>query len=184
MGLDSVLQEITKEGRVKAEEIRQEAEREAERILKEAEREIEEMLERARQEAEREAERRKRQEISATNLEVKRRLLTKKKEVLDEVLERLREKIANLPDKERRELLKTILQKHGDKGVRVYCSEKDQKDVKRISKLEVAGTIDCIGGVIIENEDGSIRLNYTFDEILQQVYDKNIKEVSERLFRK
>ena len=184
MGLDSVLEEITKEGRAKIEEIRQEARNEADKILKEAEREVEELLEKAKQEAEREAERRKRQEISATNLEVKRRLLTKKKEVLDEVLERLREKIANLPEKERKKLLKAILQKHGDKGVKVYCSERDQKEVKKLSKLEVAGTIECIGGVILENEDGSVRLNYTFDEILQQVYEKNIKEVSERLFGK
>jgi len=184
MGLDSVLKEITREGEEKVEQIRKETEMEAEKILENAEREINEMLERARIEAEREAERIKRQEISSANLEVKRELLSKKKELLDQVFERLKEKVANLPPKERKDLLKKILKKHGKEGTRVYCSERDQKDVEKFSELEIAGNVDCIGGIIIESEDGNVRLNYTFDEILQQVYERNIKEVSERLFGK
>ncbi len=184
MGLDSVLKEISREGEERINQIKKEGETEAGKILERAEKEVAEILEKAKTEAEREAERRKRQEISSANLEVKRKLLTRKKELLDEVLERLKEKVADLSTRERRDLLRKILETHGREGARVYCSERDQKDIKKLSDLEIAGTIDCIGGVIIESEDGNVRLNYTFDEILQQVYERNIKEVSERLFGK
>ncbi|MCD4704024.1 MAG: hypothetical protein K8R64_07010 [Methanosarcinaceae archaeon] len=54
--------------------------------------------------------------------------------------------------------------------------------VKKLSSLEYAGNIDCIGGVVIENEDGTIRLDYRYDVILKNVYEHSLKNTSEILF--
>ncbi|RQD81652.1 V-type ATP synthase subunit E, partial [Methanosalsum natronophilum] len=42
--------------------------------------------------------------------------------------------------------------------------------------------IDCVGGVIIEDEDGKVRLDYTYESILKEVNERSLKEISDILF--
>ena len=47
---------------------------------------------------------------------------------------------------------------------------------------ELAGERDCLGGVVVEGANSRVRVNNTFDSVLDTVWEDNLKEVSARLF--
>ena len=87
-----------------------------------------------------------------------------------------------MPASKKEELLKHILNKYEASGARVYSSKESEEAVKKLTSLSYAGNIDCIGGVILENEDGTIRLDFTYDSILKDVYERSLKQISDILY--
>jgi len=63
-----------------------------------------------------------------------------------------------------------------------------QRDVDLVEELVedrnavVDGEIDCLGGVVAESDTSRVRVNNTFDSILESVWDDELKNISERLF--
>jgi V/A-type H+-transporting ATPase subunit E len=51
-----------------------------------------------------------------------------------------------------------------------------------MTKLEFAGEIDCIGGIVIENKDGTEVLDFRYDMILKDVNEQSLKQISNILF--
>ncbi len=47
---------------------------------------------------------------------------------------------------------------------------------------DVAGEYDCLGGVVVEGETSRVRVNNTFDSVLEAVWADELREVSDRLF--
>jgi V/A-type H+-transporting ATPase subunit E len=47
--------------------------------------------------------------------------------------------------------------------------------------LEYGGTIPCSGGVMLENEDGTVLHDLTFDALLKSVREKSLKQLLEIL---
>ncbi|AKG91771.1 Archaeal/vacuolar-type H+-ATPase subunit E [Geoglobus ahangari] len=182
MPLEPIIEEIVRKGHQQVAEIKSSAEEEAEKIILEAKENAKEILKRAREEAEKEAERLRRQEISSINLEMKKEELNRKREVVENVYQMLVEKVANLDGKEREELLKKLLSKYEGQDYVVYSNKKDEELVKKLTKLEYAGNVDCIGGVVLESKDGEFRINLTFDTLLQEVYESKMKDIYEKLF--
>ena len=188
MPLDKVLQEIQQKGEEKVRKIREETEKEVEKIIAEAKAQAEEILKKAREEAEKEAEAIRRQELSSVKLEMKRELLNVQKEILEEVSNLLKQKIRDMDEETRKKILKTLLEKNASPGMVVYSRKEDEEIVKDLIKelnLEVTygGNIECIGGIILEDPAGDIRLNLTFDELVNQVYEQKLSEVSKLLFK-
>jgi V/A-type H+-transporting ATPase subunit E len=182
MPLEPVIEEITRKGYQRVSEIRSEAEKEVEKILSEAKEAASDILKKSRESAESEAERLRRQEISSINLEMKREELNRRKEVLEEVYTKLVDRVKSMSADERKSLLEKILKQNEMEGYRVYSNKQDEEIVKSITKMPFAGNIDCIGGVVIESDDGQFRINLTFDEMLASLFERKMKEVSEILF--
>ncbi len=183
MGLENITQEILNKAKREAEDIRSEATAEAEKILQQAKEKAEEIKKEREKALEAEIERLRHQEASSASLEAKRQILNAKKELLDTVYKKAVEEISNLPPEKNAELLTTLLKKHASEGSKIYSNEKDRTLVVELSGLEYAGSIPCLGGFIIENEDGSLHLDYTYDTLLQDANERVIKQISEILFR-
>lgn len=186
MSLENVIDEIYKKGQQEIQKIREEAEKEAEKIIAEAKEEAEEIIRKAKEEAEKEAEILRRQEISSVKLEMKRKMLDVQKRILDEVFESLRQRVKEMDVETRRRLTETLL-KTASPGMIVYSRREDEDLVKSIIqelKLDVkyGGYVECLGGVVLESEDGEVRLNLTFDELLNRLYDQKVGEVAKILF--
>jgi len=185
MALESLVEEILKKGEEEVSRIKSEAEEKAKSIISDARRKAEELLLKAREEAEKEIESIRRQEISSVNLEMKRELLNKKKDVLERVFEAVKERIKNMEKEEKREILKKMVERNASGNMAIYSNKEDEEIVREIASelnLIYRGNVDCIGGVILESLDGNVRINLTFDDILKQVYEKKIGEVSRILF--
>jgi V/A-type H+-transporting ATPase subunit E len=174
MGLETVIKDITDVAETKASEINAEADAEASRIIEEARQAAKKMMGERLARAEDDIQQLRRQEISSANLEVKRTMLNARKDLLEKVYERTIEKIGSMPETKEEELLKAILSANESSGTRIYSNSE--------SSLEYGGNIDCIGGVVIENKDGTIKLDYTYDIIFKNVYEQNLKNTSDILF--
>ncbi len=186
MSLEKVLQEIQKEGEEAVRKIREETEKEVNAILAEAKEEAEKILKKAREEAEKEAEALRKQEISSLNLEMKRLLLNKQKEIVEEVFNLLRQRIREMDEDTRKKLIEKLL-KSASPGMLVYSRKEDEELVKSLIqqlKLDVkyAGNVECLGGIVFEDPSGEVRINLTFDEFLNQLYEQKLSEVSKILF--
>lgn len=182
MGLENVVNDILEQAKTEVAAIEAEAQDEAAAITDKAKNEAEKILADSKTEVEANIQRRLKQETSSAQLESKRAALNAKKDVLDSVYQSAREAISSLPPDKNASMLKAILDEHGSEGARVYSNARDAKLVRELTDLTFMGEIDCIGGLIIENEDGSIRLDYTFDRILDDVSEQTLKPVSDILF--
>ncbi len=182
MGLDAILEEIKAKGKAEAGRISGEAYKEASVVISDAQAQAEK-IKAARKEATRkELERLRQQEISSANLEVKRSILNARKEVLDEVAEKARLAVSKLPPEKNQKLLQLIIQKNEDENTRIYSNTGDKAIVRKLSKLQYAGEIECLGGVVIENADGTEYLDFKYETILKNVSEESLKQVSDILF--
>ncbi|MCL7410933.1 MAG: V-type ATP synthase subunit E [Methanosarcinaceae archaeon] len=182
MGLETVVKDITDVAQAEVSRINAQADAEVSKILDEARHEAKKIMDNRLAKSEDDIKKLRQQEISSANLEVKRTMLNARKEVLDEVYSQSAVQIANLPASKNEELLKAIIDKHQVNGAKIYSNKDSKKLVEKLSSLTYAGNIDCIGGVVIENEDSTIRLDYTYDIILDSVNDKSMKQISDILF--
>jgi V/A-type H+-transporting ATPase subunit E len=73
-----------------------------------------------------------------------------------------------------------------DDEVRVYGRADDAELLESILEdydgFAYAGETDCLGGVVVESETSRIRVKNTFDSVLADVWEDDLRDVSERLF--
>ncbi len=183
MGLDAIVEEIKSKGRAEADRISQETDKEVSRILADAESQAARIRATRQDAAKKEIERLRLQELSSANLEVKRAMLNARKELLDEVNEKAKDGISKLPADKNLQVLKSIIEKNQANNSRISSNKKDEPAVRKLTKLTYSGEINCIGGVIIENENGTEYLDFRYETILKKVSERSLKQVSEILFR-
>ena len=190
MSLDTVVEDIRDEARARADEIRETGEERAEEIVSEAEREADEIGSAAEREVERAIEQEREQRLSSAKLEAKQARLEARREVLEEVRDDVEAQIADLGGEEREALTRSLLDAASEEfdaeSVRVRGSEADAELLASIvdgyDGFEVGEPIDCLGGVVVESDGSRVRVNNTFDSVLGDVWEENLREISSRLF--
>lgn len=182
MGLETVIKDIMDASQAKVTMINAEADAEVSQILDDAKQSAKKIMGDRLAKAEDDIKRLRQQETSSANLEVKRAMLNARKEVLDKVYNNAVESIVALPAEKQEELLKAIIEQNEGNGNKIYSNKDSEELVRKLSSLEYAGNVDCIGGVVIENDDGTIRLDYTYDIILKNVNEQSLKQTSDILF--
>jgi V/A-type H+-transporting ATPase subunit E len=183
MSLETVLKDIRERGKKEVAKLKKEAKEEAERILKDAKSKKSKIIDDALSEASKAAERLKGQEFSRVELENKRGRLMMEKQLLDKVIELAKEKISNLPSDKDRELMRKLITKHSSKGNVIFSSAKHETMVKAAaSSLRYGGKIDCLGGIVVQSADGSVRYDFRYDTLLKAAADTSMKDVAQILF--
>ena len=191
MTLETVAEDIREQARARGEEIREEAEADAEELLEVAEADAEEIREEILGDADRQIEQEREQRLSSANLEAKQERLEARRDVLGSVRTAVEEKIATLEGDEREELTRALLgaaatEIDSEEGVEVYGRAGDQALIEEIlddyDGFEYAGEYDCLGGVVVESGESRVRIKNTFDSILEEVWEDNLREISDRLF--
>jgi len=193
MSLDTVVEDIREEARARAGEIRQDAEERAEEIREEARADAEEIVANAETEVEREIERERDQKLSSANLEAKQDRLEARRDLIQSVREAVESEIAGLSGERREELTAALLDSAADEfegesvdDVAVYGRADDRELIQDLLEeyegFSYAGEYDCLGGVVVESESSRLRVNNTFDSVLEDVWETELKTISERLF--
>jgi V/A-type H+-transporting ATPase subunit E len=193
MSLDTVVEDVREEARARANEIREDAEERGRSIISEAEQDAEEIVEEREREVNRQIEQEREQQLSGAQLEAKQERLEARRDVLEDVRESVEERIASL-DEGREDLTRALLadaaEEFDEGDIQVYGRADDQELIESILADEeteyegstYAGEHDCLGGVVVESEESRVRVNNTFDSVLEGVWEDNLREVSERLF--
>ena len=191
MSLETVVEDIRDEARARAEEVRTDGESRAEEILEEAERDAEEVLEAAEREVERQVAQEREQKVSSAKLEAKQQRLEARREVLKDVRDEVEARVADIDGDEREELTRTLLEAataefDGDGTVRVRGRDDDEELLESVLEdfkgFEIGEPVDCLGGVVVESDASRVRVNNTFDSVLEEVWEENLREISARLF--
>jgi V/A-type H+-transporting ATPase subunit E len=190
MSLDTVVEDIRDEARARADEIRAEADEEAERLLADAEADAEEIREQNERETERQIEQEREQKLSSAKLEAKQQRLEARRDILEAVRDEAEDAIAGLEDG-REELTRALLDDAAaefDEGatVEVYGRADDRELIEGIladyEGFSYGGEFDCLGGVVAESTGSRIRVKNTFDTVLDEVWEENLRSISDRLF--
>ena len=180
MGLEAVKGEILSNAREQANYLIAEARKEANRIMKEAEKKIEEMKEKSDIETKKMLDTIKRQELASAELENKKILLEAKKQVIENVFAEARKKLETLDDKKRESYLKKLLEKaKNDIEIGyIYCNKMDAKFLKGFN----VETANIIGGLMAENKERTIRVDYSFETLLQSIKENELQNINKLLF--
>ncbi|MEF8775765.1 MAG: V-type ATP synthase subunit E [Haloarculaceae archaeon] len=191
MSLDTVEEDIRDEARARAEEILADAESRADEIIEEAEAEAEEIRSDRERAVERTIEQEREQKLSSAKLEAKQARLEARRDVLEEVREQVEAEVAGLSGDTREELTRVLLaaareEFDADATLDLYGRAADADLLESIADdatgVTYAGEYDCLGGVVVESTGSRIRVNNTFDSVLEDVWEDNLREISDRLF--
>lgn len=180
MGLEAVKEEILNSAKEQANSMIAEARKEANRIAKEAEKRIGEIREKSEAEAKKMLDAIKRQEFASAELENKKMLLEAKKEIIESVFAEARKRLEALDDRKRELMMKRLLEKAKNEIeiACIYCNKRDAKFIKGFG-VEAA---NILGGIMVENKEKTVRIDYSFDAMLQGIKESELQNVSKTLF--
>lgn len=186
MSLDNVISEIEDEANKRKEEILAEAKAEIDNALDVERQKQYKLNEQNKKETSKTVSMLKQRELSSLELQMKKDTLNARKEIMAKIQEIATEKISNLQDNEK--LLKLLIQqakKELPDAKYIYSNSEDKKIVESIAgSLKFKSTIDCLGGVILADSSEAVRVNYTYDVILQNVFQENMHGIYRRVFGK
>jgi vacuolar-type H+-ATPase subunit E/Vma4 len=180
MTLESVKEELLHNAKIKAGQLIDQAKKESLHIIKNAEDSFAPKKQAFEDETTTLVLSIRAREKSAANLEAKKILFEEKKKKIDDVFAAAKQALTDLPANEREKLIKRLLEKAAAemKIGTIYCSPQD--------KLFVSGytvkTLALSGGIIAENIDGTIRVDYSMDTMITGYREKRLNEVVHLLF--
>ena len=191
MSLDTVVEDIRAEAEAEAAAIREEAEVDAADIVAAAEADANETIESAKATAAQRIEREREQELSSATLQAKQQRLAARRDVLEDVYDSVEEALREL-DGDRREELTAALIDAGleqidvEEDIRILGASGDQELIESLIEdregIAYGGDYECLGGVVIESDAARVRINNTFDSVLDSVWESHLKDISDQLF--
>jgi len=182
VGLKELKQEILRDSKRRIAEIRKEAEKEIKRIRKEAEAEVSSYKRKRDNELKAAAADLKRKYREMAELEGSKIIQEAKHKAITMLFDDIRHLFTRLKKQEREKIFSALL-KRAESEIdisRVFVSEKDIGTAKNHGyKAEKA---DIIAGLIAENSDGTVMVNYSIDMLIDQFMQKNTAKAAKILF--
>lgn len=182
MGLDKVVDTIRAEGRTQAQATVQQARKEADAILADAKRQAEEIRSRRAQQAAAEADATTKRESANADLEARRLRLTAERELMSSIRAEVEKRLGALPADKREAHLKTLVAQANVPNGKVWVAKQDEAAARKLG-LNVAGTFEGLGGVIVESADGTTRENLRYETLLDEIWASSLPQVAEKLLK-
>ncbi len=184
MALDDVKLEITRAGEQKAASILAEADTEIAAIMATADAEISTMNEKEDKRLAESIERLKRQELSSAELESKKIVLAKKKEILNRAFSETLEALESASDAEKLAVYKKMVAVASSviANPKVYVPAGCAATAADLGASEVISDNKISAGIILENDDGTLQIDMQYKTILQAIWDREMKSLSDILF--
>ena len=182
MGLDEVKQEILDKAKLEADSIIREAEQEARKIVDDFDKKVSDYRKESEANTKRVIDNLEKREIAQAEFDVKKRLLNKKKEIVDKAVIKAKEETTAYSDSRKQEIINTLFEK-AKKEIDVKVVYGNKKDKKFIEILGVDFKERSIeGGIIAETADGKINVDLSFEEIFEDIKDKELERIGSILF--
>jgi V/A-type H+-transporting ATPase subunit E len=124
------------------------------------------------------------QEISSAELEAKRIVLNAKKGVLDRSFQETLKDLESMSEAEKVRIYQKILAnaKKDISKPKVLCPKGESRLVPKDGDISSVTETDMSAGLVLESQDGTVRLDYRFNTMLGAVWEKELKNVSNVLF--
>ena len=182
--MNKVVEDILRKGEERRRETISQGEKERDEQVLLANKKIEENRTKAEKRSEASIAQLDQQEISSAELEMQRMLLSAQRKVMEELREQVLSELARYPvDKRKRMYAKLAMKAKKELGECYIYSNKDDKALLQLPPgVTIGGVLECIGGLVFESEDRSVRLDFRFESMLDEVWSKKMKEIHSKLF--
>ncbi len=179
-----MIEDILRKGEEQAQEIIRRGEREQDEQVRAADAEMKTDSAKAYKRAEAQIAQLEQHELSSAELESRKMLLSAQREVLEDLRERTLAELAVYPADKKQALYAKLFSKAeeilGD--CYVYSNKADNALLKPPPRIASGGTIDCLGGLVFESKDRTVRLDYRFETMLEEIWSKKMNEIYNQLF--
>ncbi|MBN1503303.1 hypothetical protein JW930_07225 [Candidatus Woesearchaeota archaeon] len=180
MGLKEVKQEILDNAKKQASKITADGKAECKKISEIARRELNGAEDELKKQQERIVSDYKTKNTASLGFKIKRSRFNMEKRVLEKVMEATKEKLTKLDKDKRKEHIEYMI-KDAKKTVSVDIVLCNQRDMGLVKEYECRKA-DIIGGIIVLNKDRTVRIDYSYDTMINDIFNKYLKEVSNILF--
>lgn len=188
MGLEKVKQEILDNARKEASAMIEAAQAEGRSIANAAEKQAGENDLAAEEKLQRDFDFMKRREVASAELELRKQVLATKSAIVEKVFGEAANKLKSLAEKKREAHIKALLYAaRNELSVAVVrCNSMDVNIVEAFGegRLKIIPGSNLLGGIIAESSDGRLRVDYSYEAVLEQVRSRVLGDVARALFRK
>ena len=183
--MEQVVEDILRKGEEKRREIVSLGESERDAQVHQAEKQAAEERAKALERLSRAIAQMEQQELSSAELESKKALLAAQRGVMEDLRQLVLHDLEGYPADKRKKLYAKLVEKAKKElgECLVYSREQDRPLLNLPTGMSYAGSIACRGGLVFESKDKSIRLDYRFESMLEDVWNRNMQEIYNRLFR-
>ncbi|VVB66694.1 V-type ATP synthase subunit E [Candidatus Gugararchaeum adminiculabundum] len=186
MGLNELTRDILDKAQEEAKRLGAAADSKVAEALFHAEDEKRKLLAQAKAEVSTMAESEKGERIAAARLNAKKLISEAQEEVVAKVIGQVQDELESMRKKKQYQdflakAIKSALKEiPGDAIVQV--NKDDLAAVKGIRGITVGAPIDCAGGAIVSSKDGTVRVNATFESLIEEKKDEIRRQVFKELF--
>ena len=174
MSVETIITKIQEDAKKQAEFLTKDAQYQAKQLQvqmnEEADKEAQVFLEAAQ----RDIQQKQHIKIAQANQEMKREIMAAREDLIDTCFARAQKRLQHLSGKQYHELVTALMkegmQKLGEKCTVQICREEDKKLAKDLG-LQVTGSLEASGGVMLHSADGNITLDNTFEGIIRRKKD-------------
>jgi V/A-type H+/Na+-transporting ATPase subunit E len=185
MGLDDVKKAIEEKTKAEVTAKQQAAQAESSRIINEAKEQIKQKQTEHSVKTKELIEALERKEHAAAQFARKTVVLDEKRKGIDAVYNETLDAVRKLPADERNKLL-SALAGGAANAITIGTVRCNSKDVQAIGKLfkeaKVVADDNINGGFIADDQDGTVRIDYTYETLLEQVREERMGEITQILF--
>jgi len=180
MAIKDIEKNIKGDAKKRIDEINREMNETIKMIREEIENEIEKNVEKIRRDGEREAELTYKRIVTSANMKSKEIIEREKNELVEKVFEEVRNRILNASDKEKRRILKILIEK-GKEVIEDPIILVDKRYSSLVGKCKKADINDF--GVILKSKDGYVTVDNTLNTIIKYSKVKLKPKIASILFK-
>ncbi len=171
LGEEALVREIENRKIKELEALDSELAAKKEELLRDKNARLQEINERYRREAQLRSEREAIKIVEAARLQGRRIIFHATDAYFNSAFNIIREELKNytktLQHKKTLEGMIKIAKERFGEGITIHCREEDRKILKDIGATVNKNSIHTLGGLVIENKEGTMELDFTFEELLR-----------------
>jgi vacuolar-type H+-ATPase subunit E/Vma4 len=171
MSAEKIIEQIKIDSDNEIKLIKQEAENQVKILLENEKKEAKIEAEKIIKNGEKKSENLKKILISKTNQDVKREIISAREKIIDECFSKALHKLSTLKEKNYERLVRKLIrdgQKKLGKNCTILATRDIDKKIARDLGIDITGTIESSGGILLKSADGKAILDHTFDGILKR----------------
>ena len=185
MTAEKIIEQIKEDSQKEIEQILKDAKKQATHILKEAKKEAEQESDKILSDGTRQSENIKKILISKARQDAKRDVMNTRETIIDECFTEAHHRLSILKGNDYEKMVKKFIedgQKKLGRNCTVLITRDTDKKIVEDLEINIAGTVESSGGVVLKSADGKITLDHTFNGILKREKDKIRIKVGKLLF--
>jgi V/A-type H+-transporting ATPase subunit E len=190
--MEKISEAVVSKVKLDAQSIIKEAEKKAQEEIKTAKKQRDVRFEEERGRMLGEAEEEAARILAQASIKARQKLSSAKADIIAKIIDGARKKLPRISSDESYlpNLIREAMEGLGVDKARIYVAQKDVSTVKKLLKSdkEFSGKIlevkesNCLGGVIVEDAEGKLRIDNTYETRLEMLLPKLLPKISKELF--